>query len=385
MIFQESILDNDLYKFSMGNVVSRMFPQLNVRYEFINRGGHEFPPGFADRLEEDLTGFERLSLSLYEKAFLLNKCPYLDRVYLDFLEGYRYDPSEVTISQSGKDLTVSIEGPWYRTIYWEVPLMAMISEEYYLSQGFEPNWLKTEVEAKKKAARIKEMGVTVSDFGTRRRFSRDIHKIVVSTMKNTLVGTSNVYLAMVNNLKPIGTMAHELFMALAAVYGYRMANRMALDAWVEIFRGNLGIALSDTYTTEVFLKAFDSKLAKLFDGVRQDSGDPITQAKKIISHYEKLGIDPLTKTIVFSDSLNLDKVQTIHDFCKGKIKDVYGIGTNLTNDIGAKPMNMVIKLSGVQDVDGFTWIPAVKLSDDAGKNTGHCESVQLCKNILRVS
>jgi nicotinate phosphoribosyltransferase len=161
-----------------------------------------------------------------------------------------------------------------------------------------------------------------------------------------------------------------------------MANKLGMEKWVEVYQGDLGIALTDTFTSDVFFNVFDSKYAKLFDGVRQDSGDPIIFAEKTIKHYEKLRIDPMSKTIVFSDSLDTEAVEKIHDFCKGRIRDSYGIGTNLTNDVGVKPLNMVIKLTAIKIND--RWIPTVKLSDHAGKHTGAIEAVNLCKQVLRV-
>ena len=384
MINIPSILDNDTYKLSMGNVVLRLFPRLNVQYELINRGGTEFPPGFADGLQFSLSRLSHLALGVEEKRFLLARCPYLDPAFIDFFEGYRYDPHEVELSQEGGDLKVCIRGPWYRTIFWEVLLMAIISEQYFINSKAEPlpkEELRQKVLEKKKI--IQDLGVSLADFGTRRRFSLDNHRMVVHILRDVLSGTSNLYLAMINNLKPIGTVAHELFMSLAALYGYRMANQITMEKWVEIFHGDLGIVLSDTYTTDVFLQSFDRKFAKLFDGVRQDSGDPIEQAGKIITHYESLGIDPTTKTIVFSDNLNLDKVAHIHEWCKGKIRDSYGVGTFLTNDVGVKPLNFVIKLTAVQNKGG-EWLPTVKLSDVPSKNTGPKNEVDLCKKVLRI-
>jgi nicotinate phosphoribosyltransferase len=384
MINISSMLDNDTYKLSMGNLVLRQFPRLNVRYELINRGGTKFPHGFADGLRFDLQRLTHLALRTEEKKFLLKHCPYLDPAFVDFFSGYRYDPHEVDLSQEGGDLKVIIEGPWYRTIYWEVLLMSMISEQYFVSTHAEPlpeDELRKKVLAKKEI--IQDLGVAVADFGTRRRFSHDNHNKVVYLLKDVLIGTSNLYLAMIHGLKPIGTQAHEMIMAMAALYGYRMANKITMEKWVETFRGDLGIALSDTYTTDVFLRSFDAKFAKLFDGVRQDSGDPIEQAEKIVNHYASLGIDPTTKAIVFSDSLNFDTVASIHEWCKDKIQDPYGIGTFLTNDVGVKPLNFVIKLTAVQGCDG-SWLPTVKLSDTPGKNTGCADEVALCKRTLRI-
>lgn len=378
-----TMLDNDMYKFSMANMVMRLFPRLNVQYELINRGGTRFPDGFDRNLAFDLKLLSHFGLKTEEKRFLQKNCPYLDHAFIDFFEGYRYDPREVSLSKLDGDLRVRIRGPWYRTIFWEVLLMAMISERYFISTKAEP-LPQDELDKKviEKLEFIRDLNLLVADFGTRRRFSFKNHKRVVRILKDVLVGTSNVYLAMLNGIKPIGTQAHELFMTMAAIYGYRMANKITMEKWVEIFRGDLGIALSDTFTTDVFLQSFDKKFAKLFDGVRQDSGDPIEQAEKIVNHYDSLGIDPTTKTIVFSDSLDLDKVAKIHEWCKGKIKDSYGIGTFLTNDVGVKPLNFVIKLTAVQD-DG-EWVPTVKLSDSPGKHTGPEDEVRLCKQILGV-
>jgi len=383
MINISSVLDNDMYKFSMGNMVLRLFPRLNVQYDLINRGCTQFPDWFDATVRDSLLRLHHIGLRPEEKRFLLRKCPYLDPVFVDFFDGYRYNPSEVSLSQEDGKFNVRIRGPWYRTIFWEVILMAIISEQYFISTAAKcdlPDARQKRLDEKRDF--IKDLGVTVADFGTRRRHSLGVHKEVVAGLRDVISGTSNVYLAMLHDLKPIGTQAHELFMAFAALHGYRMANKITMEKWVKIFRGDLGIALSDTFTTDVFLRSFDKKFAKLFDGVRQDSGDPIEQAEKIVNHYDSLGIDPTTKTIVFSDSLNLDKVATIHEWCKGKIKDSYGIGTFLTNDVGVKPLNFVIKLTAVE-IDG-RWVPTVKLSDTPGKHTGPSEEVELCKRVLRI-
>lgn len=376
-----SILDNDAYKLSMANMVSRLYPNIVVRYEMINRGGTKFPIGFGDSLRYTLNMMSAMSLEAEEKKFLLRACPYLDPFFVDFFSGYRYDPHEVSISQDGGDLKIVIEGPWYRTIYWEVILMATISEQYFrFTQESAPSDSFILGRVLEKMEIIEDLGVSVADFGTRRRHSLHTHQMVVRELRDVLIGTSNLKLAMLYDIKPIGTVAHETVMVMGALYGYRMANIKSMENWIKVFKGDLGIALSDTYTTDVFLKSFDKKFAKLFDGVRQDSGDPIEQAEKIISHYDSLGIDPTTKTIVFSDSLNLDKVAKIHEWCKGKVRDSYGIGTFLTNDVGVKPLNFVIKLTAIK-IDN-EWKPTVKLSDSEGKHTGDEKEIILCKSVL---
>lgn len=383
-----SILDNDLYKFSMQNAVIKHFPRAKVRFEFINRGGTKFPDGFAEALRREIKNLEYLELSPEEKSFLENKCPYLDPTYLDFLNGYSYNSGEVGVIQKGGEIMVSIEGYWYRTILWEVPLMAMISELYFKQTEQEADSEKQIAErTRKKAAKFKMLGANVADFGTRRRYSYDNHRLVVKELKEyggkSFTGTSNVHFAHQFNLTPIGTHAHEWFMFHAAKYGFKIANKIALENWVKTYRGDLGIALSDTYTTDVFFKSFDKKFAKLFDGVRHDSGNAIVFANKTIEHYKSLGINPLDKSIIFSDGLNPDKLEEIESHCRGKVKTAYGIGTNLTNDVGLKPLNIVIKIVEALP-EGQERIPTVKLSDEKGKHTGDSEAVELCKEVLRI-
>lgn len=372
------ITDNDLYKFTMQYAVVSLFPLSKVRYKFINRGADNFPDGFAARLQEEVNAMQTLSLTKEEYDFMLNKCYYLPPAYLDFLAGYRFDPSEVSISQQGGHLDIAIEGYWYKTILWEVPLMAIISQLYFemTNQPGNPATDNDAVTAHK-ATLYQRLGVKVAEFGTRRRFSYDNHDRVVNVLNNyrdTFVGTSNVYLAMKYQTTPIGTHAHEWFMYHAAQFGYKYANRASLENWVKIYRGNLGIALSDTFTTPVFFRDFDTLFAKLFDGVRHDSGDPLEFADKTINHYKSLRINPLSKTIVFSDALNPQMVEKITDYCKGKIGMSFGIGTNFTNDVGVKPLNMVIKLYEV--LTGRRWTQVVKLSDTPGKHTGNDEIVR---------
>ncbi len=383
-----SILDNDLYKLSMQNAVVKLFPRAKVRFRFINRGKTLFPSGFAEALRKEVLSMSGLQLTLDEKNFLNERCYYLDPTYLDFLAGYRYDPSEVGIVQDGGELQISIEGYWYRTIMWEVPLMAMISELYFKMTNQPTNDIDTIVDvAQRKAVRFNNMAVNVADFGTRRRYSYENHKRIVNALINygrpSFIGSSNVHLAHIFNTTPIGTHAHEWFMFHAAKYGYKMANKLALDNWVRVYRGDLGIALSDTFTTDVFFSAFDTKFAKLFDGVRHDSGDPFIFADKTIDHYKKLRIDPMSKVIVFSDNLNADLVEKIADYCRTKIKISFGIGTNLTNDVGVKPLNIVIKIVEARP-EGQDWVPTIKLSDEPGKYTGDAEQIDLCKRLLKI-
>jgi len=378
--------DNDLYKFTTMNAIQKLYPEAIVRYTFINRGGTVFPNGFARELRKEVKGFMELALSREEEGFLLSKCYYFDPVFIDLLKGYRYDPDEVRIDQKEGIFTVSIEGLWYRTVLWEVPLLALISELYFRMMQELP--VKVEERAAEKAGRFKVMKADYSDFGTRRRFSYDVHDRVIKTLKGNsgiyFRGTSNVFLAMKHDLTPIGTHPHEWFMFHAAHYGYHSANARALDAWVEVYQGNLGIALSDTYTSENFFRNFSLLHAKLFEGVRQDSGDPLAFTDRTIEFYSHNRIDPSTKTIVYSDALNPDLIGKIKKHVNGRIHDVYGIGTYLSNDVGVTPLNIVIKLTGTKIRMSDNYHPAVKLSDDAGKQTGDPVAIELCKAILNL-
>jgi nicotinate phosphoribosyltransferase len=384
-----SILDNDFYKFTMQQGVIKLFPGAKARYQFINRGKHSFPPGFADALRVAVDSLSELRLTTDEKDFLRITCPYLDPVYLDFLSGYCYNPNEVQIIQQGDQLQVNIEGLWYRTILWEVPIMALICELYYaLTQSQRVDDEAVTARTQQKINLYARLGVKVAEFGTRRRHSYPVHQLVVEALKpyapETFVGTSNVHLAMQYQTKPIGTHAHEWFMFHAAQYGYKMANGMGLANWVQVYRGDLGIALSDTYITPVFFRQFDKMYSKLFDGVRHDSGDPLLFADRVITHYERLGINPTTKTIIFSDALNYDKVAHIAEYCQGRIGMSFGIGTNLTNDVGPDALNIVIKLTEAYPQDA-EWTPVVKLSDEQGKYTGSPQEIELAKSLLHIS
>ncbi len=383
-----SILDNDFYKFTMQHAVIKKFPYAKTSYIFINRGQHKYPEGFATALREAIDEMAKLKLTKAEKEFLKNTCPYLDPTYLDFLQGYHYDPSEVNIYQEGEDLEVTFSGYWYRAILWEVPIMSIICELYYKLTGAVREDDETiKQKTRSKIENYKKLGITIAEFGTRRRHSYEVHSLVVETLQKygqgCFIGTSNVHFAMKYGTKPIGTHAHEWFMFHAAKYGFKMANSMGLEHWVDVYRGDLGIALTDTYTSKVFFEQFDKKFAKLFDGVRHDSGDPINFANETIAHYKEMNIDPVSKTIIFSDGLNPEKVDRIVAYCKGKIGMSFGIGTDFTNDAGLPPLNIVIKMSQAFP-EGGPWTDVVKLSDEPKKHTGTPEMIDLAQRLLDI-
>ncbi|CAM3287163.1 nicotinate phosphoribosyltransferase [Empedobacter stercoris] len=382
----KSIIDNDFYKFTMQFGVTKLYPDVMARYKFINRGEHEFPNGFAEELQNEINAMASLALTKDEKEFFSTNCPYLSPAYLDFLQGYRYDPTEVKISQNGSDVEVLVEGYWYRTILWEVPILCLISEIFYkLTNAQRISNGEITKRTSDKVDLYNRLGVTVAEFGTRRRHSYEVHDIVMKELTNhkgkSFVGTSNVHFAHKYGVKPIGTHAHEWFMFHGARYGFKIANSISLDRWVKVYYGDLGIALTDTYTSDIFFGQFDKKLSKLFDGVRHDSGDPIEFGEKTIAHYEKMGINPLFKTIIFSDGLNSEKVEVITKAFKDRIGLSFGIGTNLTNDTNLRPMNIVMKLTEISSID-IKWTGVVKLSDEKNKHTGTPRMIALAKEML---
>src|SRR5699024_4505228 len=227
MVKLNSILDNDFYKFTMQYAVVKLFPKVKAKYQFINRGNHKFPPGFDKLLQVAIDHMRELKLTKEEKTFFAKTCPYIDPTYFDFLEGYRYDSNELLIEQQGGDLTDSIEGFWYRSIMWEVPVLSLISELYYKSQNITriPNEEVCRI-ADEKFNNYDQFHITIADFGTRRRHSYEVHDLVINTLykhpSNTFIGTSNVHFAMKYQTRHIGTHAHEWFMFHAAKYGYKM-------------------------------------------------------------------------------------------------------------------------------------------------------------------
>ena len=389
----QTILDTDLYKFTMQNAIIKLFPDLEVEYEFFNRNDIDFPEGFDNELRYQVECMEDLKLYNEEKKYLSKNYEFLDSSYIDYLSHYRFDSSQVNISMVDSKLKITIRGLMRNTILWEVPLMAIISELYYkltLGEEYPKDLSILDIFDYTKASKLNLEGCHFSDFGTRRRFSHDNQYRVVQNLMDsggyTFKGTSNVHLAYELDLKATGTMAHEFISLHGALYGYRMGNKMAMENWVKVYKGQLGIALTDTYTTDSFLKTFDILEAKLFDGVRHDSGDPFEYVDKIVQFYNSKNINPLHKTIVFSDGLNVDLAIQLKEYCRGKINPEFGIGTFFSNDLkelGIKPLNMVIKLTKVKI--GNYWIGCVKLSDNIGKHTGTNLDIGMCKATLGIS
>lgn len=374
----ESLLWNDLYKFTMMWAVLKLFPTIKVKYTFYDRNNIVYPDGFDVELRKVIETYRNRSMSPKRKKEFADKCSFLPQAFFDFLDGYKFDPTEVGVTQDAEGhLHITISGYWYRTILWEVPLMASICDLYYKMTGqvVDVNSYEILNSHRVKATEFNMRNIRYVDFGTRRAYSPKNHENVVRTFCTTFggnfIGTSNIELGCAFGTKIIGTYAHEFVSAHGAMFGYSHANKHAMDSWVKVYNGNLGIALPDTFTTDAFFVDFDSLYANLFTGIRHDSGDPLEFIDNVIEHYQRLGIDPTTKTLVFSDGLNMDEVIRIDAHRHNEIKRTYGIGTWLTNNIpGIKPLNIVIKLT---EVDG---LPAIKLSDNPAKSIGDKETIK---------
>lgn len=368
-----STIDTDTYKLTMGQGVHHNYPKVNAGYEFINRGKTEFPDKFDIKLQDQLEMLSGVKTTQEEENFLRNNLNgILTPDFVDWYKDYQFNPDEVTITRENGGLAINIDGPWERTIYWEVPLMAMISELNFKETGqqVQEGWRERAIQ---KALTLKEAGARFADFGTRRRYSQQIHKAIVEIMRDyagsSFLGTSNVRLAMETGVPAIGTFAHEWVMGHAGLFGPELANRKALEVWGKEFNGKLATALTDTLTTEVFLKDFDAQQAEVFKAFRQDSGSPEAWTDKIIARLHQLNIDPLTRTALYSDGLAVEDALRILNYTRNKIQTLFGIGTNLTNDVGVKPLNIVIKLLYIENLLKQR-VGVCKISDNPGKVSG---------------
>jgi len=388
MAIIRSILDTDLYKFTTSYAYSKLFPRAYGEFEFVDRSNSDYPEGFDRLLRQELDQMSQLSLSREEEQFVRKQMPYLPPIYIDFLKGFRFDPSELDIRMEGRKLHIKATGLLYRVTLWETPILATVSELFFRETGQLPDLKYMEEAAINKAEKMKEHGITFSLFGMRRRFSLDVEDRVTALLKahagESLFGTSNVYMAYKHNLNVSGTHPHEWVQFHGSIYGYKMANYMSMEDWINVFDGDLGTVLTDTYTTDVFLRNFSKKHAALFTSLRNDSGDPFVFTDKVIKRYEELHVNPKLKYLVFSDSLNVEKAIQIKEYCGDRIGATFGIGTNLTNDVGnnIQGMNIVMKLFRCKMTAKEPWQECVKLSDVEGKHIGSEREIALVKETL---
>lgn len=386
-----SILDTDLYKFTTSYAYSKLYPRAYGQFRFIDRNDTCYPKGFAEQLKEETKAMAQLSLSRDEELFLHQELPYLPPTYIDFLKGFRFNPEELIIEQDeAGHLSVIAEGLLYRVTLWETPILALVSELYYRITGAKPDMEYAERAITEKAKALAQEGISFSMFGMRRRFSFEVELRMTELLKQhagpCLYGTSNVHIAHLLGLKVSGTHPHEWIQFHGAMYGYKMANYMSMEDWINVYDGDLGTVLTDTYTTDVFMRNFSKKHAMLYTSVRHDSGDPFVFTDKVIQRYQELRVDPKIKYIIFSDGLNVERAIEIANYCKGRIGASFGIGTNFSCDVGndIKARNIVMKLWQCKMTERDRWHPCVKLSDVGGKHTGEANEIRLAQETLGI-
>ena len=381
-----SILDTDLYKFSTSYAYMKLYPEAEGTFSFTDRNKIEHTEDFVTNLKLKFAKLSGLSFSFNEKQWCIKNIPYIPEVYWEWLRWFRFDLEKIIVwLDDEKHLHIEVTDKLYKVTLYEVPILAIVSELYSRAQGV-VNVSEAIDKLDKKINIANENGLKFSEFGTRRRYSAALHELIVQRLKEkcpiNCVGTSNVYFAMKYNMIPIGTFPHEWIMFHGACWGYQEANYLGMRDWVRTYDGNLGIFLMDTYTSKVGLKNMSLKFAKLFDGVRCDSGDEYLIGNEVIKRYKELGIDPTSKTIVFSNALDFEKYLDIHNYFNGRIRISAGIGTNITNDTGLKPANIVMKLSKCRINQNQEWRKCIKISDDLGKQLGDNREFEIARDLL---
>ncbi|HVP88278.1 MAG TPA: nicotinate phosphoribosyltransferase [Casimicrobiaceae bacterium] len=385
----ESLLDTDLYKFTMMQVVLHHFPGAQVEYRFKCRtAGADLTPYIA-QIEREISALCRQRFTREELDYL-RSWRFFKSDFVDLLGMFRLDERFIRVARSATDpneIDITIKGPWLQTILFEVPVLAIVSEVYFRNTQPAPDLAEGRRRLAAKVELINSVAdpaFRIADYGTRRRFSRVWQDEIVRTLKDGIgpkfVGTSNVKFALDHGLTPLGTMAHEYLQACQAV-GPRLRDSQvfAFNTWAREYRGDLGIALSDVCGMDAFLRDFDLFFCKLFDGARHDSGDPFEWGEKLIAHYQKMRIDPRSKVMVFSDSLNVPLAIRLFEHFKGRSQTAFGIGTNLTNDLGYEALQIVIKMTRCNGQ------PVAKISDEPSKTIDYDPSyVKYLREVFNV-
>ncbi|MFT4192850.1 MAG: nicotinate phosphoribosyltransferase [Comamonas sp.] len=381
MIIQ-SLIDTDLYKFTMMQVVLHQFPGAQAEYRFKCRNpGVQLAP-LVEVIRDEIRQLCSLSFKEDELAYL-RSWRFVTSDFVDFLGLFRLNEKYIDVQPlPNGEISIEIKGPWLHTILFEIPVLAIVNEVYFRHHHPAPDVLEgrrrlelkidqLKAEAAHDATLGRPHDLKIADYGTRRRFSRAWHEEVLHILvdrlgqgaASPLAGTSNVLFAKQMGLTPLGTMAHEYLQACQSL-GPRLRDSQifGFESWAREYRGDLGIALSDVYGIEPFLRDFDLYFCKLFDGARHDSGDPFAWGEKLIEHYRNNRVDPLGKVLIFSDGLTVPRTIELYRRFKGRCQTAFGIGTNLTNDLGYEPLQIVIKMVRCNGQ------PVAKLSDTPAKN-----------------
>jgi nicotinate phosphoribosyltransferase len=386
-----SLLDTDLYKFTMMQVVLHQFPGAQVEYRFKCRNAGLNPETgqakvalapYVAEIRDEIRLLCGLHFQDAELAYL-RSLRFIKSDFVDFLGLFRLNEKYVTVSAlpSG-EIDITIRGPWLHTILFEIPILAIVNEVYFRNTHRLPDLIEGRRRLDVKIGQLRSEGLAdlkIADYGTRRRFSHAWQEEVLRVLSarlgtgqspghasgvgGQLAGTSNVLYAMKLGLVPLGTMAHEYLQACQAL-GPRLRDSQtyAFESWAREYRGDLGIALSDVYGMSAFLRDFDPFFCKLFDGARHDSGDPFEWGERMLAHYSRNRVDPRTKTLIFSDALTVPRTIELYQRFRGRCQLAFGIGTNLTNDLGYEPLQIVIKMVRCNGQ------PVAKLSDTPSKN-----------------
>lgn len=374
-----SLLETDLYKFSMGQAIYHQFPSYMTTWTFKCRNKDVFfTPAMVEEIKEQLRAYCKLRFTEEELAYLGN-IKWFKPSYINFLRLWqpRFEDFIIT-TDAACGLSIETEGSWLNTSMYEIPTLAIVNEVYFrMNYSYDERFDSFKKKLDEKAKKIdKEYFLgTYSEFGLRRRLSAEAQELAVQKLAATssetshFIGTSNVYLAKKYGLTPVGTMAHEWIMCTGQgnlKHNPAYSNWYALDAWVKEYGILNGIALTDTITTKCFAKDFQLTYATLFSGVRHDSGDPYEWGNFMIDHYKSLGIDPKSKTLLFSDSLDFEKATKLNEYFKNFAKPAFGIGTYISNDTDMPALNIVMKTTKCNGTD------VAKISDVEGKG--------MCKN-----
>lgn len=401
-VIPRSILDTDLNKFTMQQAVLHHYPDVQSKYRFSNRYTNvQFSYQCFEKFRGSVARFVDLSLKAPERQWLEYACPWFSYEYLDYLSSFCFKSEQVSITFVPEtedplrgQIEIEIDGPWVECILWEVPLMALLNEIYFLVDNVDWDNDGQEDTAFLKGKALFEAGCSLIDFGTRRRRSFKTQELVIRGLirasdrltnhRGGLKGTSNVYLAYKHNLTPVVTVAHEWFMGVGAIEGYEHVNHTALRLWEEVYPDtpSLLVALTDTFSSQVFLNEMSLHPGRIgrWAGLQQDSGNPLLFAPRVKEAYQKLGMDHHKRTLIYSDSLNTEKALRIRRQCDelGFEQVSFAIGTFLTNDFRTRSSELreisealiiVIKLRSVAG------IPCVKLSDDPTKYSGDEDTV----------
>ncbi|EPM6340412.1 TPA: nicotinate phosphoribosyltransferase [Vibrio parahaemolyticus] len=396
----QSALDFDVYKVNMMSAVAALYPDAMVSYKFIVRSEEDLSE-LLPEVKAEVLKLQDVRFTEDEIAYMKRVAPYLKPEFVEALRHFRFNPqSDVsfhnkTMSDGSSQLRITINGLWKETILYETIIMSIVSEvrsrQRWSDIPFEQFQIVLEDKVRYLKAELERRNITnfkFADMSTRRRFSfqaqRTMLEYLSKELPQCLTGTSNYHLARELDLTPIGTVAHEWFMGHQALVNVRDSQKIALQRWQKMFNGALGIALTDTIGIDAFLKDFDEELSNAYVGVRHDSGCPFTWGEKMIAHYESLGIDPMTKTLVFTDGLNFEQALDICEHFQGRVQVSFGIGTSLANDMGNyvndqgeayQPLSIVIKMVTCNGS------PVAKISDEPEK--AMCEDIFFLMNLKR--